>query len=304
MLAAGRAATTSLPCTPSPCLLPALQGHENITYLQGAYEDKQAVHLVMDLCSGGELFDRCDAAGGSRELVAVAGRAAVEVRLLLQLAGSTGLPGVCPTCRWVRDQRGPCYVVVPAVANDAPPLTCPPRSIVATGSYSEKDAAQLIRDIVRVVAHCHSMGVIHRWGRGGAGQHALHPCKLPRAAQRPAARAALPCAAVAIQQLQLLALRSSYHMPPACQQPLCTSCLPHHGRRDLKPENFLLESKDPIAPIKCTDFGLSVFFKPGQKFKEVVGSGGRRWGAWARLGIAHDGSAGTQAGVPVCSRCR
>lgn len=36
-----------------------LKGHENITFLQGAYEDRQAVHLVMDLCSGGELFDRC-----------------------------------------------------------------------------------------------------------------------------------------------------------------------------------------------------------------------------------------------------
>ncbi|KAL4447969.1 hypothetical protein ABPG75_005188 [Micractinium tetrahymenae] len=110
-----------------------LKGHENITYLQGAYEDRQAVHLVMDLCSGGELFDR----------------------------------------------------------------------IVTKGSYSERDAAALIRDMVRVVAHCHSMGVMHR---------------------------------------------------------------------DLKPENFLLESKSDDAPIKCTDFGLSVFFKPGQKFKEVVGS--------------------------------
>ncbi|KAI3438381.1 hypothetical protein D9Q98_000813 [Chlorella vulgaris] len=110
-----------------------LKGHENITYLQGAYEDRQAVHLVMDLCSGGELFDR----------------------------------------------------------------------IVAKGSYSEKDAAALIRDMVRVVAHCHHMGVIHR---------------------------------------------------------------------DLKPENFLLESKADDASIKCTDFGLSVFFKPGQTFKEVVGS--------------------------------
>ena len=189
-----------------------------------------------------------------------------------------------PTCYWARDQRGPCYVVVPAVAYDSPPLTCPPRSIVATGSYSEKDAAQLIRDIVRVVAHCHSMGVIHRWGRGRAGQHALHPCKLPRAAQRPAARAALPRAAVAIQESPLPAPQPLDHTPPACQQPLCTSCLPRHGRRDLKPENFLLESKDPTAPIKCTDFGLSVFFKPGQKFKEVVGSGGRGWGGWAGLG--------------------
>jgi len=50
--------------------------------------------------------------------------------------------------------------------------------------------------------------------------------------------------------------------------------------RDLKPENFLLESKAETAPIKCTDFGLSVFFKPGQKFKEVVGSGGWVCGGW------------------------
>ena len=79
------------PCLPSPAP-PLLQGHSNITFLQGSYEDRQAVHLVMDLCSGGELFDK----------------------------------------------------------------------IVTKGNYSEKDAAALIRDIVRVVAHCHSMGVIHR----------------------------------------------------------------------------------------------------------------------------------------------
>lgn len=110
-----------------------LKGHPNVTYLRGTYEDKQNVHLVMDLCGGGELFD----------------------------------------------------------------------AIVHRGSYSEKDAAALIRTIVSVVAHCHNLGVIHR---------------------------------------------------------------------DLKPENFLLESKDPNARVLCTDFGLSVFFKPGAKFNEVVGS--------------------------------
>ena len=57
------------------------------------------MHLVMDLCSGGELFDK----------------------------------------------------------------------IVAKGNYSEKDAAALIRDIVRVVAHCHHMGVIHRCVLGAGG---------------------------------------------------------------------------------------------------------------------------------------
>lgn len=110
-----------------------LKGHPNITYLRDTFEDRQNVHLVMDLCGGGELFD----------------------------------------------------------------------AIVKRGSYSEKDAAELIRTIVSVVAHCHSMNVIHR---------------------------------------------------------------------DLKPENFLLESNAKDARILCTDFGLSVFFKPGQQFSDVVGS--------------------------------
>lgn len=35
-----------------------LAGHANITRLKGSYEDKGNVHLVMELCSGGELFDR------------------------------------------------------------------------------------------------------------------------------------------------------------------------------------------------------------------------------------------------------
>ncbi|KAK9917210.1 hypothetical protein WJX75_001895 [Coccomyxa subellipsoidea] len=110
-----------------------LKGHDNIVTLIGAYEDKQSIHLVMELCSGGELFDR----------------------------------------------------------------------IVARGHYTEKDAATLIRTIVSVVAHCHSLGVIHR---------------------------------------------------------------------DLKPENFLLFTKEDNSPLKATDFGLSVFYRPGQVFNDVVGS--------------------------------
>lgn len=43
-------------------------------------------------------------------------------------------------------------------------------------------------------------------------------------------------------------------------------------RRDLKPENFLLASPAEDAAIKCTDFGLSVFFKAGERFTDVVGS--------------------------------
>jgi calcium-dependent protein kinase len=101
-----------------------LTGHRNIVELKGAFEDRHSVNLVMELCAGGELFDR----------------------------------------------------------------------IIARGHYSERAAAIVCRQIFTVVHNCHSMGVMHR---------------------------------------------------------------------DLKPENFLLLSKDEDSPLKATDFGLSVFFKPG-----------------------------------------
>ncbi|MCL7041775.1 hypothetical protein MKW94_023629 [Papaver nudicaule] len=42
--------------------------------------------------------------------------------------------------------------------------------------------------------------------------------------------------------------------------------------RDLKPENFLFANKKESAALKAIDFGLSVFFKPGEQFTEIVGS--------------------------------
>ncbi|XP_020093681.1 calcium-dependent protein kinase 29-like [Ananas comosus] len=110
-----------------------LPAHPNVVRLRGAYEDADAVHLVMELCQGGELFDR----------------------------------------------------------------------IVARGHYSERAAAAVANTIVQVVQHCHKHGVIHR---------------------------------------------------------------------DLKPENFLFADKSEDSALKVIDFGLSVFFKPGERFTEVVGS--------------------------------
>ncbi|XP_057810161.1 calcium-dependent protein kinase 1-like [Salvia miltiorrhiza] len=110
-----------------------LTGHRNIVELKESFEDRHSVHLVMELCAGGELFDR----------------------------------------------------------------------IIAKGHYSERAAAGLCRQIVTVVHACHSMGVMHR---------------------------------------------------------------------DLKPENFLFLSKDEDSPLKATDFGLSAFFKPGESFRDLVGS--------------------------------
>lgn len=47
-----------------------LTGQPNIVELKGAYEDKQSVHLVMELCAGGELFDRIIAKGHYSERAA------------------------------------------------------------------------------------------------------------------------------------------------------------------------------------------------------------------------------------------
>ncbi|MQL86846.1 hypothetical protein Taro_019381, partial [Colocasia esculenta] len=110
-----------------------LAGHPNVISIVDAYEDAVAVHVVMGLCAGGELFDR----------------------------------------------------------------------IIQRGHYSEKAAADLARVIVGVVEACHSMGVMHR---------------------------------------------------------------------DLKPENFLFVDQTESSPLKTIDFGLSIFFKPGEMFTDVVGS--------------------------------
>ncbi|KAJ1389564.1 Serine/threonine-protein kinase, active site [Sesbania bispinosa] len=40
-----------------------LSGQPNIVDFKGAYEDKQSVHVIMELCSGGQLYDRIIAKG-------------------------------------------------------------------------------------------------------------------------------------------------------------------------------------------------------------------------------------------------
>ena len=47
-----------------------LSGQPGVVELKGAYEDKSSVHLVMELCAGGELFDRIIAKGHYTERAA------------------------------------------------------------------------------------------------------------------------------------------------------------------------------------------------------------------------------------------
>ncbi|CAN6281862.1 unnamed protein product [Urochloa humidicola] len=114
-------------------IMASLPDHPALVRLRAAYEDAEAVHLVMELCDGGELFDR----------------------------------------------------------------------IVARGRYTERAAAAAARTVAEVVRACHAHGVM---------------------------------------------------------------------RRDLKPENFLYAGKSEDAQLKAIDFGLSVFFRPGERFTEIVGS--------------------------------
>ncbi|CAN6317209.1 unnamed protein product [Urochloa humidicola] len=114
-------------------IMASLPDHPALVRLRAAYEDAEAVHLVMELCDGGELFDR----------------------------------------------------------------------IVARGRYTERAAAAAARTVAEVVRACHAHGVMHR---------------------------------------------------------------------DLKPENFLYAGKSEDAQLKAIDFGLSVFFRPGERFTEIVGS--------------------------------
>lgn len=54
--------------------------HPNIVSLKDTYEDDSAVHLVMELCEGGELFDRIVARGHYTErAAAVVTKTIVEV---------------------------------------------------------------------------------------------------------------------------------------------------------------------------------------------------------------------------------
>nr|ASL69961.1 calcium-dependent protein kinase [Hordeum vulgare] len=114
-------------------IMASLPDHPALVRMRAAYEDDDAVHLVMELCDGGELFDR----------------------------------------------------------------------IVARGRYTERAAAAAARTVAEVVRACHAHGVMHR---------------------------------------------------------------------DLKPENFLYAGKEEDAQLKAIDFGLSVFFRPGERFTEIVGS--------------------------------
>lgn len=57
---------------PTPQILHHLEGHPHVIRIKGVYEDRRHVHIVMELASGGELFERMSKKGRYSEMDAAA----------------------------------------------------------------------------------------------------------------------------------------------------------------------------------------------------------------------------------------
>ncbi len=132
--------------------------------------------------------------------------------------------------------------------------------MIEKGNYTEKDAANLIHQILSGVAYLHSHGAAPAAAaapraasaspraRGPLGPLALCPGRAAAAA-RPAAGQHLPRGA------SPAALRPA-PAHPACSPSLCAGIV----HRDLKLENMVMLNDRDDSPVKIADFGLSKFF--------------------------------------------
>jgi calcium-dependent protein kinase len=66
-----------------------LCGHKNVVAIRDVYEDGQAVHIVMELCAGGELFDRIQEKGHYSEQ-----KAAELIRIIVSIVATCHSLGV------------------------------------------------------------------------------------------------------------------------------------------------------------------------------------------------------------------
>lgn len=68
-------------------VLNLVSDHGNVAALQATYEDAQHVHLVLELCRGGELFDRIISKGTFTEKTAAGVSRVAPFERLSQLKG-------------------------------------------------------------------------------------------------------------------------------------------------------------------------------------------------------------------------
>ncbi|MED6144630.1 Calcium-dependent protein kinase 15 [Stylosanthes scabra] len=88
-----------------------LSGQPNIVEFKGAFEDRYSVHLVMELCAGGELFDRIIAQGHYSERAA----ASIKDEGATLKATDFGLSVFIEEGKVYRDMVGSAYYVAPEV---------------------------------------------------------------------------------------------------------------------------------------------------------------------------------------------
>jgi len=168
----------------------------------------------MELCSGGELFDRIVARGhytcAHRGALGHAPPAEPPMWCTRSQASvAAGSRGVAcrgaVACAPSDDSAGPLLqgsrgaqrlTGLTAAQSLSEPVSGPAARLTdarrARPRGSEKDAAQLIRTIVSVVAHCHHLGVIHRCAAPAVPPRTLAPAAGARSARARARPGAAP----------------------------------------------------------------------------------------------------------------
>lgn len=97
--------------------------------------------------------------------------------------------------------------------------------------YTEKDAAVVVRQMLKVAAECHLRGLVHRDMKPEVGMVSIW------------------CLKVADIHGERIWVFSFYH---------------------LSLQNFLFKSTEEDSYLKATDFGLSDFIKPGKSFNSCL----------------------------------
>jgi serine/threonine protein kinase len=136
-----------------------LQEHPNVAKLIDVFEDPGHFMLVLELCSGGELFD---------QIISKVRRGAPgPLALALVVCRCSSWTGRPPPPRAAA--RRPALCRAPAAASalaaqpsPAQPPSPTPRRPRPQGHFSERDAAEKMRCLLDFAAFAHAKGVMHR----------------------------------------------------------------------------------------------------------------------------------------------
>ncbi|KAI5614850.1 calcium/calmodulin-dependent protein kinase 1Db isoform long [Silurus asotus] len=119
--------------------------HENIVALEDIYESTDHLYLIMQLVSGGELFDRIVEKGFYTEKDASA-----LIKQVLDAVNYLHSLGIVH--RDLKVRKGISFVSGGELFD----------RIVEKGFYTEKDASALIKQVLDAVNYLHSLGIVHR----------------------------------------------------------------------------------------------------------------------------------------------